>query len=59
VVHACILKSKDDDLSLGWYYILDVPAFELNGSIFNVFTRVVLTTRCEYAANCGPCGQGY
>jgi hypothetical protein len=43
-----ILQPRNDELSLGWYYILDVPAFELNGSIFNFSTRVVLTTlqRC-------------
>jgi hypothetical protein len=29
-------------MSLCWYYILDVPAFELNGSIF-IFLRVVFT----------------
>jgi hypothetical protein len=39
-----VLQPRNDELSLGWYYILDVPGFELNGSIFNFFTRVDLTT---------------
>jgi len=39
-----VLKSNNDELSLHWYYILDVPDFELKGSIFIFFTRVVFTT---------------
>ncbi len=29
-------------MSLGWHYILDVPAFELNGAILNFFRRIAL-----------------
>jgi hypothetical protein len=38
------LNGKKWGLSLGTYYILVVPDLELNGSIFNFFTRAVLTT---------------
>ncbi len=32
-------------MSLGWYYILDVPVFELNENIFIFSIRIVLTTQ--------------
>ena len=40
-----IVKEWNRDLSFGWNYILDVPAFELNGAILIFFRRIVLENR--------------
>ena len=45
VLNSLVLNGRNCVRSLGWYYILDVPVFELKRTIFNFFRRVVLTPR--------------